>query len=87
MGTSCRLAAGMAGADLAAAAVHARQCTAQQGSLVAAWKLLGDVQLQHHSVTPASAVGLEPSLKCVPPCTWVLAMNRAMRPGDIYGGV
>lgn len=56
----------MAGADLAAAAQHAGQCTAQQGALAAAWKLLGDVHLQHHSVTPASAAGQDPSQKYVP---------------------
>lgn len=65
---SRRLTAGMAGADLAAAAGHAGQCVAQQGALAAAWKLLGDVHLQHHSVTPASATVLEPSQKCVPRC-------------------
>ncbi|GAB4822771.1 hypothetical protein N2152v2_009817 [Parachlorella kessleri] len=57
--TSTRLGAlGSAGDELAAAAAHVLRCTAKQGNLVAAWKLLGDVLLLHHAVDPAGGHAL-----------------------------
>ncbi len=45
-------AMGMASADLRQAAGLASACAARHGNLLAAWKVLGDVQLQHAAVTP-----------------------------------
>ena len=61
----------MAGADLARAVELAGQCARQEGGLQAAWKLLGDLHVQHHSVTPAAAVQSSPAQKCAAPSCWI----------------
>ena len=58
--TTVIVRAGIAAAELAQAAEHAAACANRYGHFDAAWKLLGDIHLQHHAVTPASAVGLGP---------------------------
>lgn len=50
----------MAAADLAAGAEVAARCAAKNGQMHAAWKLLGDIQLQHHSVTPEASRSAAP---------------------------
>ena len=46
------VAAGMAAAELSRAAEHASACAAANGQLEAAWKLLGDIYLAYHAITP-----------------------------------
>ncbi len=50
----------MAAADLAAGAEVAARCAANHGQMHAVWKLLGDIQLQHHSVTPEASRSAAP---------------------------
>ncbi|KAK9814136.1 hypothetical protein WJX72_001132 [[Myrmecia] bisecta] len=49
-------AAGIAAKQLGRAASYALRCAAHAGNLLAVWKLLGDVQLQYHAVTPAESL-------------------------------
>ncbi|KAL4853629.1 Tetratricopeptide repeat protein SKI3 [Chlorella vulgaris] len=46
-------ALGTAAAELARAAEHTLLCASMHGTLEAAWKLHGDVLVQHHAVTPS----------------------------------
>ncbi|KAK9847277.1 hypothetical protein WJX84_002642 [Apatococcus fuscideae] len=45
-------ASGLAAAELRRAAKHASACAAANGQLEAAWKLLGDIGLAFHAITP-----------------------------------
>lgn len=49
--------AGMAAAELRRAAKHASACAAANGQLEAAWKLLGDIGLAFHAITPLPTPG------------------------------
>lgn len=49
--------AGLAAAELRRAAKHASTCAAANGQLEAAWKLLGDIGLAFHAITPLPTPG------------------------------
>jgi len=48
----CRMHAGLAADELAAALSHARACVTRSGNLEAALALLGDIHLAFHQATP-----------------------------------
>ena len=76
----------MAGGDLARAMDLAGQCARQEGGLQAAWKLLGDVHVQHYSATPAVAAGGSPAQKCAALPRASLKLPRGLDPHTRVGG-
>ena len=62
----------MAAAELGRAAQQASACAAANGQLEAAWKLLGDIGLSFHAISPLPGPSAPPSTATEAPAQAVL---------------
>lgn len=65
--------AGLAAAELRRAAEQASACAAANGQLEAAWKLLGDIGLGFHAITPLPTPDGPPAAATQEPAAAALA--------------